>query len=256
MKDQRQNEIIKLLSIEHSVKTETLASHFNVSIETIRRDINTLEQAGLIKKVYGGICLPTASVHLTTLDNWSSRQSQCHEEKVRIAAKALEKIPDNCVLALDIGTTTYELAKLLNEKKGLSVITNSLLIAGELAKNTSHKVYCVGGMVSPDEIVTCGVFARNFLSHFASIDLFIGGADGLTPKVGITEFSEAVIDIKCQLITHADRNIALVDHSKFGKEALFVSCPMQKVDTLVTDDKAPQKDLEIIRGLGVEVVVA
>ena len=59
MKDQRQNETIKLLSVEKSVKTESLAAHFNVSMETIRRDINTLERAGLIRKVYGGICLPS-----------------------------------------------------------------------------------------------------------------------------------------------------------------------------------------------------
>ena len=89
----------------------------------------------------------------------------------------------------------------------------------------------------------------------ASINLFIGSADGITPK-GITEFSEAVVDIKCQLIACSDRNIALVDHSKFGKEALFVSCPMQKVDTLVTDGNAPQKELDIIRSIGVDVVVA
>lgn len=255
MKDQRQNEIIKLLSVEKSVKTESLASHFNVSMETIRRDINTLERAGLIRKVYGGICLPSDTVHLTALDNWNERLNQYHGEKVRIATKALELIPDYCVIALDIGTTAYELARLLGQKRGLSVITNSLLIAGELARNTSHKVYCIGGMVSPDEIVTCGIYARNFLNNFASINLFVGSADGITPK-GITEFSEAVVDIKCQLIACADKNIALVDHSKFGKEALFVSCPMQKVDTLVTDGKAPQKELDIIRSLGVDVIVA
>ena len=141
MKDQRQNEIIKLLSVEKSVKTESLASHFNVSMETIRRDINTLERAGLIRKVYGGICLPSDTVHLTALDNWNERLNQYHGEKVRIATKALELIPDYCVIALDIGTTAYELARLLGQKRGLSVITNSLLIAGELARNTSHKEF-------------------------------------------------------------------------------------------------------------------
>ncbi|MCI2058008.1 MAG: DeoR/GlpR family DNA-binding transcription regulator [Oscillibacter sp.] len=256
MKYRRQNEILKLLLLEHSLKTENLASHFNVSIETIRRDINTMEQAGLIKKVYGGISLVSDSMHMTSLETWNVRLAHAHAEKVHIVTRALELIPDNAVIALDIGTTTYELSRLLNAKKNLSIITNSLLISSELARNTSHKIYCIGGLVMPNEVVTSGVFARNFLNNFASIDLFIGSADGITLKSGITEFNEAVIDVKRQLIARADRTVALIDHSKFGKEALFVSWDLRTIDVLVTDSEAPKKELEMIQKLGVEIIVA
>lgn len=168
----------------------------------------------------------------------------------------MDLIEDHSVIALDIGTSTYELSRLLGTKKGLSIITNSLLIAGELAKNTSHKVYSVGGLVVPNEIVTSGVFARNFLNNFASIDLFISGADGVNLKNGFTEFSEEVVDIKKQFIERAECNIALVDHSKFGKKARFVACPLNDIDVLITDNKTPKKDLDYIQNTGVEIIVA
>ena len=255
MKNKRQNEILKLLMVEQDLKTEYLATHFGVSIETIRRDLKELEQAGLIKKVYGGVSLVTDTIHMTMLEKWNVRVENRHTEKVKLATRALDLIEDHSVIALDIGTTTYELSRLLSTKKGLSIITNSLPIASELARNTPHKIYCIGGMVIADEIVTSGVFARNFLNNFASINMFIGSADGLTLKSGITEFNEAVVDIKQQLIARADRNVALVDHSKFGKEALFVSCAPKDLDVLVTDAQAPAKDLEMFQKLGVEVIV-
>ncbi|MGI5962682.1 MAG: DeoR/GlpR family DNA-binding transcription regulator [Lawsonibacter sp.] len=255
MKDKRQNEILKLLLMEQSLKTEYLSAHFGVSIETIRRDINALEQAGLVRKVYGGISLVSNSMRMTTLENWNVRLTRFQTEKIKIATRAVDMIKDNSVIALDIGTTTYELAQLLAAKKGLSIITNSLLIASDLSQNTSHKIYCVGGMVMANEAVTSGIFARMFLDNFACIDLFVGSADGITPKNGITEYSEAVVDVKRQLLQRAKRNIILVDHSKFGKEALFVSCPMQDVDTLITDGKAPKKDLDMIQKLGVDIIV-
>lgn len=256
MKSKRQNEILKILLMEHSLKTEDLVNRFGVSIETIRRDINTMEQEGLVKKVYGGIRISSDSLRVNALESWNNRLEHCHSEKVKIVTRALELIADNSVIALDIGTTTYELSRLLGAKKNLCVITNSLLIASELAKNTSHNTYCIGGLVMPSEIVTSGVFARNFLNSFASIDMFLVGADGLTIKNGITEFNEAVVEIKQQIAAIARQTVLLADHSKFGKEALFKSCALDDVDVLVTDELAPKKELDMLRKINVEVIVA
>lgn len=256
MKDKRQNEILKLLLNEQTLKTEYLAEHFDVSIETIRRDINSMEQAGLIKKVYGGVSLLGDSFRISSLDSWNTRLEKNHEDKVKIVTKALDLIHDNSVIALDIGTTTYELSRLLGSKKGLSIITNSLLIAGELAKNTSHKVYCIGGMVMAEEAATGGLFARMFLDNFASIDLFIGSADGISLHSGITEFNEIVVDVKQQLIQRAKKSVFLIDHSKFGNEAMFCSCSLSQASILVTDSGAPERDLNALRKLGIEVIIA
>lgn len=257
MKSKRKNEIMKRLLIEEYLKTEEMAAMFGVSIETIRRDISEMEKAGLIKKVYGGIslCSGSARAH-STLDSWNTRLERCHEEKVKIAAKALELIPDDAVIALDIGTSVYELSRLLGVKKNLSIITNSLLIAGELARNTTHSVFCVGGKVTTNEIVTSGIYARNFLEDFAVVDLLLIGADGISVKQGITEYSEDVVDVKRQLSALARRTILLADHSKFGVEAPFKSCSFADVDELITDGAAPEKDLNALHKLGMTVTVA
>ena len=256
MKDKRQAEIMKLLLKEQTITTEELRTHFGVSMETIRRDINSMEQTGFIKKVYGGIRLASDSSNMTSLGNWSDRVEKCHNEKVRIATRALDLIPDNSVVALDIGTTTYELSRLLVAKHDLSIITNSLMTASELARSTTHKIYCIGGVVVPNEIVTSGMFAHQFLSNFASIDFFIGSADGITPERSITECNEEVVEIKRQLISRAGCHIALVDHSKFGKVGLFESCPIEDIDVLITDEQAPQVAVDKLRELGVDVIIA
>lgn len=256
MKDKRQAEIMKLLLKEQTIPTEELRARFGVSMETIRRDVSALEQTGLIKKVYGGVCLASGASNMASLGNWNERLGRCHNEKVRIATRALEMISDSSVIALDIGTTTYELSRLLVAKHDLSIITNSLTIASELARSTPHKIYCIGGVVVPNEIVTSGMFARQFLSNFASIDLFIGSADGITPTRSITECSEEVIEVKRQLISRAERHIALIDHSKFGKVGLFEACPIEDIDVLITDEQTPQAAIEQLQKRGVDVVIA
>jgi len=255
MKSIRQSEILKLLQAEHDLKTEDLVQHFGVSIETIRRDINALEQKGLIKKVYGGITLPSDSSRIDTLESWHTRSGHCLEEKTKIAQAAVNLIPDNSVIALDIGTTLHEFAKLLNTKNNLSIITGSLYIASELSQNTSHHIYVIGGLVIPNEIVTSGSFARNFLKSFSSIDYFITSADGISMKHGLTEFGEAIADVKQQIHALSSKTIALSDHSKFGREALFKTCELNEINILVTDSASPKKDLEKIKKLGVEIII-
>lgn len=254
MKEQRHNEILRLLTREHSIKTEALAAQLGVSLETVRRDINALARSGHVRKVYGGITLASDAIHTSTLENWNVRLNCQREEKAQIALRALDYIEDGSMIALDIGTTTYQLSRLLSAKKGLSILTSSLQIAGELSRSTGHTVYCIGGVVLPGESAASGAFARDFLDHFASIDLFIGGADGLSLSCGITECHASVVEVKQQLIRRARRNITLADHTKFGVEATFVSCPVSEMDLLITDIAAPAAELEALRRRGVEVV--
>lgn len=257
MKSRRKNEIMKRLMIEQALKMEEMATMFGVSVETIRRDVADMERQGLVEKVYGGIRLRQGAARsVSSLDSWSDRMTRCHEEKARIAARALELVEDNAVIALDIGTTVYELSRLLVVKKGLTIITNSLPIAAELARTTNHKILCIGGQVTTNETVTGGVYARRFLEDFAAVDLFLMGADGVSLKQGVTEYSEGIVDVKRQLSQLAKRCVLLCDHSKFGVEAPFKSCPLERVDVLITDRQAPGKVLENLRKRDVDVLCA
>lgn len=256
MKSDRQNEIMKLLMLRQTIKTEELMDELDVSIETVRRDINDLVRQGLVAKMYGGIRMIQQDFRVTVQESWTNRLQMCRNEKIDIVSRALEFIPDNATIALDTGTTVYEFSRLLGTKKNLTVITNSLNVASELSQNTSHIVYSVGGVLSRGEIVTVGTFACRFIDNFASIDLFICSADGLTPENGITEFNENMVDIKRRMADISDRVVALVDHSKFGRKSLFKSIATDEIDILVTDAGAPTDSLEPFREFGVEVLVA
>lgn len=256
MKNERQNDLVRLLSKKRLLKNKELAKYFNVSIETIRRDINELEREGIVKKVYGGIQIISESNAMRDLESWSIRSEHCHEEKVQIVTRALELISDNSTIALDFGTTIFELSCLLSAKKNLSIITNSLRIAQELSKNTSHKVYTVGGLMLRDEMSTSGIFARDFLSNFTSIDLFICSADGISLENGMTESLEGTIDLKRYLINTANRTIGAIDHSKFGTKASYYLCPISNLDLLITDANTPRNYIEKIERSGVEVIIA
>lgn len=255
MKSRRKNEIMKRLVIEQALKMEEMAAMFGVSVETIRRDVADMERQGLVEKVYGGIRLrQDTGRSRSTLDSWGERMSRCHEEKARIAARALELVEDDSVIALDIGTTVYELSRLLGVKRGLTIITNSLPIAADLARTTGHKVLCIGGQVTTNETVTGGGYARRFLEDLAAVDLFLMGADGVSLRQGVTEYSEGIVDVKRQLAGLARRCVLLCDHSKFGVEAPFKSCPLEQVDTLITDGAAPAKVLDGLRRRGIELL--
>jgi Transcriptional regulators of sugar metabolism len=255
MKSSRQSEILKQLMLKQNIKTDQLVQDLGVSIETIRRDINDLEREGLVKKVYGGIRMVTNDTRVTVMESWNKRLESYHDEKVAIAGLVMESIPDNATIALDTGSTIYELSRLLGSKKNLTIITNSLNIASELSQNTQHTIYSVGGVLGRGEIVTSGSFACSFLDNFSSVDLFLCGADGFTLENGITEFNESMVEVKRRMVTLADRVIAMMDHSKFGRKSLFKSCSTQDIDLLVTDPKAPKAMLDMLREYDIEIAV-
>ena len=246
MKSKRQSEIMRLLLLERTLKTEDLANRLNVSVETIRRDINAMVSDKIVRKVYGGIELAPDSRRITEMAAWDARLAHCHAEKAKIAARALEYIPDGATIALDIGTTTYELSSLLGTKKDLTIITNSLRVATNMAQNTDHCVYCIGGQMTRVEIVAGGMAARDFLNNFAAIDYYLCSTDGITIENGMTEFDEAV----------SDQVISLIDHSKFGKKALFPTCSLQNLDLLITDAGIDPLYLKQLKSAKVNVVIA
>ena len=256
MKSVRQNEIMKMLLLERSLKTEELANRLNVSVETIRRDINALEAEKLVKKVYGGIELLPNSRRVTDMAEWEARLANCHSEKVKIATKALEFIPDGATVAIDIGTTAYELSALLTTKKDLTIITNSLRVAINMAQHTGHSVYCIGGLMAKTEVVAGGLAAQDFLNNFASVDLYMCSSDGITMDSGMTEVDEVVVGVKRRLIKMADRVICMADHTKFGRHALFTTGSFDEIDTLITDDGIDNWYLKQLHDIGINVIIA
>lgn len=256
MKRERQNEIMKMLVEARSITIEELVKHFQVSIETIRRDVNELSSIGAIRKIYGGIEIVSHNSLIPELESWNVRIKTCYDEKLCIANRALDLLPDNSTIALDTGTTTQSLAELLCTKKNLTLIISSIRMASLLTRNTHHRIYMIGGQLNCKEQNTFGTFSQDFIRHFGKIDFFVGGADGLSIDSGITEYYEELADIKRRLIEISNHTIILADHTKFGKKSLFKSCSVNSIDTLVTDTKTPTSYLTEFQDAGINIIIA
>lgn len=255
MKYDRIQEMKEIILKEREVTMAQLCERFQVSIETVRRDLNILEREGVIRKVYGGAVLADDNAMPTAMAAWQERAAVANKEKTSIAEKAASLISDNSIVALDSGTTLYEVARKLGKCENLTILTNSLYNVMEISMHTEHLAYCVGGAVKKGEAITTGFLAADFLDNFTKIDVAIISADGLSLKEGITDYSMEMGMLKRRFLEKSARVIAVVDYTKFGVNALCSTCELKKIHVLVTDRRAPKEMLNEIRKLGVDVVV-
>jgi len=256
MKYDRLQEIRRLLLRNKKVVTAELCTQFSVSQETVRRDLGVLEREGILQKVYGGAVLLGGGDSPHSTPGRDTRSFVCDEEKRRIAERAVDLIPDNAIIALDRGTTIFRLAQLLSRRKGLTVLTNSLDIAVEVTRRTTHLVYCIGGAVKRTEMITTGFLADDFLNRFSSIDMAIFSADGVSPAGGISDYSVEMGTIKQKILAKSERCICLADHTKYGVDTFYKVCDLHQFDTFIMDDGLPASAREEIENLGVETIIA
>lgn len=244
-----------MLKKEKFLKKTDLQAFFKVSLGTIHRDLKELERKGILIVTYGGVVPASKQLYAETeLDPWQKRINQSVNEKIKIAEKASEYIQNNTMLALDSGTTAFQLARQLDKFDNLSIITNNLYEANILIKNPSNKVYLIGGMLR-EHGETAGYLAKEFLNSFSLIDLYFFSCDGLTLEDGFTTASMENNEIKRIMVEKAEKKIAIVDHTKFGKKTFFKSFDFQFVDILITDSLSPVEYIQSIRDKGVQVVV-
>lgn len=252
MKDLRQKEILAMLREQHVINTADIAKRFEVSIETIRRDLDQLEKQGVLKKIYGGAELqnmpPVWPAPLT------SRRASFHDDKVSIAAKAITHVPDNCTIALDAGSTIFELCAFLREKKNLTIICGDIHSADALLAS-GNKIYMMGGFLTPDG-TSSGTFAKEFFNNISNIDLFLCSTDGAYPEDGLSTDEAGINDLKKRYIKKAKRRIAMIDHSKFQKRAFYKMCEFADLDLVITDRQTPPEIVEKLQRMGVEVELA
>lgn len=256
MKSTRIQELRKLFLSRKKITNIELCEIFDVSIETVRRDLNILEKEGFIRKVYGGACLVETHESAPTVDKWTTRIDRNESFKRSIAAAAAAQIPDGSTVFLDTGTTLYELAPFLAQKKNLTVLTNSLRLASALGMHEHITVYCIGGLVKTDTLTSTGFFAAELLSYFSNIDYAIISCDGFIPDKGTTEHSIELSMLKKMALDKSGRIIALVDHGKFGISGSCICCPVDQLDVLVTDTYTPKEILDALYETGCKVLIA
>lgn len=234
------------------VKTSELCSALGISGETARRDLEKLEQEGYLRRVYGGaVSLEGRGIEPPI----QSRRVRNVEEKRAIGALAASFVRDGDTVSLDVGTTTFEVARNLKGKRGLTVLTNCLFIAMELAGMPGLTVYLTGGTLRQDELALSGPLAEEGVRRFYVDKTFIG-AGGLTIDEGLTDYHVAEAQVRRLMIERAREVIVVADHSKIGKVAFTSVAPLSQITRLITDDKADPHFLQELVEKGVEVHVA
>jgi len=226
----RQKKIFDIVSNKGSVSVDFLAKHFNVSKMTIRRDLEKLQESDILQRTHGGAMLPQVLFkELTYLE----KQTINIDVKKELARQALTYVYEDNVIYLDAGTTMYEMARLLVDRKDVCVITNDLRIAGLLA-SAGNKVYIPGGLVSNDTGSIHGSEALDFLEKI-NIDVAFLAASSVDPELNVCTPSEDKVLLKKYMINNAPINILVVDSSKFNHKAMHRIFNVHDVDYIVTD---------------------
>jgi len=249
---ERQQAILGLARSDGRVDVNGLAEIFDVTPETIRRDLTSLERRGVLSRVHGGaIPVDRLSMELAVSERFSMNAAQ----KDRIAKAALDQLPDGGSIIIDAGTTTVRFADILPTDRALTVVTHGLPIAGLLAERPNITLHLVGGQVRPGTLAAVGSWAeREYSGVFA--DVAFAGTNGISPARGLTTPDIAEAAVKRALMRSARRTVVLADHSKFGREEFAHVSHLTEVDTIITDSEVDADMAREIEDMGPEVVRA
>lgn len=230
--EERKRKIVQMLSEHSKLYVSKLCEAFGVSQVTIRSDLQELEEAGLLKRTHGG-AIPVSKA---SYEPTSTAKAVAHrEEKQRIAKKAAEMVDPGDTICLDTGTTTFEMAKCLVDKRDLSVITNDLQIAMYLEENAeSCAVIVLGGSIRKGQHCTAGPIALASLCNL-NVDKAFMAANAFTIERGFTTPSIEQAQIKKGLMGIASQTIMLADSSKFGRVSMACFAQLDDMDKLITD---------------------
>jgi DeoR family transcriptional regulator, aga operon transcriptional repressor len=233
--------ILTTLQQSGSVSVEGLSKELDVSLVTIRRDLDELESKGLLRRTHGGA------------RSFQAQVERFAEEKRRIGRAAAALIKEGEIIALTPGTTTTEVVRGIPLNHRITVVTSTVNVAMELSKRKDLEVFVTGGHLRGEWFSLVGPTAAQSLSHLSIHTLFIG-ADGIDLKQGVSCFSPDESQLNSTMVKHAQRKIAVVDHSKFGVVAGWRICPISELDILITDAGATDEMIEPFEKAQVQIM--
>ncbi|MCG8478270.1 MAG: DeoR/GlpR family DNA-binding transcription regulator [Spirochaetales bacterium] len=228
---ERRHAIFGILQETGSVTVIELSRRFDVSEETIRRDLTKMESAGLLQKTYGGAFL-NSGMHLEV--PVTMREHTYVEGKNIIGTLSSQLIHNGDTIFLDASTTAVYIAENILDKKNLIVITNALKVAETLARGPGIKVICAGGTVRPQSLTMVGKAAETAIATYFADKAFIC-CDGVHRVHGVTDANEKEAEIRKQMMRQAESSILVVDATKFDKTSFVHMADFGAFDVMVTD---------------------
>ncbi|WP_028280522.1 DeoR/GlpR family DNA-binding transcription regulator [Arthrobacter sp. H5] len=252
--EERYNRIAGLVLSEGRVGVAELAVRFDITKETVRRDLALLEKDGVLRRVHGG-AVPAGNASTSEL-SLTSRESRQQPQKVRIAKAALAMVPPTGSIVIDAGTTTGHLAELLTAetREDLLIITHSVPIAHEISRSY-HSLELIGGRVRG---LTSAAIGSGTVSQYNGFrpDVAFIGANGVHAQFGLSTPDPDEASVKSAIVHSARRVVALVDSSKLGEETLVGFAALQEIDALITDQAPHEQLASALAAADVEVVIA
>lgn len=246
----RLGRILDGLAGNGAVSVTDIASDLEVSPATIRRDLQLLESQRLLARTHGGAVAQGVLYELPL----RYKIARYQHEKVLIAREAASRVGDGASVGLTGGTTTTEVARALAERHQLTVVTNALNIASELAVRPNLKLVVTGGVARDKSYELVGPLAEQSLAGL-NLDVVFIGADGVDPSAGLTTHHAMEAHTDHALIERAQRVIAVADSSKVGRVAFARICELERVDEMITDGGGDPGLLEELARTGVEITV-
>lgn len=247
---ERRNAILEKLQVERRVVVSELSELYNVSEETIRRDLDKLENDGYAIKSYGGAVInENANLDLP----FSVRKNRNVLEKQKIAEIISNMIKDGERIILDASSTAVAVAKAVKEKKNLTVITNSIEVIIELLESSNVTVISTGGIARGGSLALVGPLTDSCLQSY-NVDRAIVSSKGLDLLAGATDSDEQLAHNKKTMFQAAKHKILAVDSSKFNQVAFSKIGDLKEITTIVTDEKPEPEWIQKFEELGVECI--
>lgn len=246
---ERRNIILERLKSEKKVQVGEMSAEFEVSEETIRRDLERLEREGYASRVYGGAVL---CEDVRTEPTYAVRKQTNVDAKKKIAAQVAQLVDDGDFIMLDESSTSMFIARALKDKKNLTVITNSIEVILAVTGIKGWSILSTGGALKPDLLAQTGYQAEAFLQKY-HVDKAIISCTGLDFTRGCTCTEEDASHIKRAMMNSANKTILAVDSAKFGKKAFISLCKLTELTAIVTDtqpdsewrEKLAEQDIDL-----------
>jgi DeoR family glycerol-3-phosphate regulon repressor len=245
----RQSEILEIAKSEGKVTVEALAARFNVTLQTIRRDLSDLSDAGKLDRVHGGAMMPSGVANI----GYEERRGLHDIEKASIGRACAAMIPDNSSLFLNLGTSTEAVARELLNHRNITVVTNNMNVANILVANESCDVVVAGGLLRRSDGGLVGDLTAQIVEQF-KVDYAIIGTSALDSDGDLLDFDLQEVRVSKAIIAQARKAFLVTDASKLARSAPVRIASLADLDAVFIDSM-PKDLIEKCRGWETEVVL-
>ncbi|MDR4949443.1 DeoR/GlpR family DNA-binding transcription regulator [Neobacillus cucumis] len=249
IKEKRIKKIHDYVIEQHSASLDELVSVFDVSKNTIRRDVQTLVERGELKKVYGGV-----SVIHKKLESFQDRKTRNQEQKASIVKKAASFVKDGDIIFIDSGTTTIEMFDYIKEKN-LTIFTNSMEFIVRALPFEQLNVISIGGVLDRKTDSFGNPLNLDLLSNYNVKKAFMAST-GISLSSGVTNASPLESELKKLIVKKSAEVYLLVDHDKFDKYGLMTYCGLDEIDYLITDRNPKPSYQEFAKKNTIQLVIS